>query len=457
MFLRSTLSVLGLLVAVTAGPAVEVRTNNQPAQLDIRPAGEHSIRVTLKPVSFGPDFPFTPALVDREYAAPLISLREISQPVKAIVGELNVEVQPSPLSVIVNTTDGKLIQQIVFQDDGTLTFRVGGQPVLGMGEGGPLPRGNFRTQPIEFDRRGRLEDMRPRWQSDAYGSRNPVALMIGTEGWGLFIATPWGQVDLRDASRGVFSPWQPPEQAAAGQRGKGRQTFTAQVQGRPPVESLVKGVFDLFLFDAHEPAQLMKDLSLISGPAVLPPKWSLGYMQSHRELIDKSLSSEQLLLNVVDTFREKKIPVDAVIYLGTGFTPTGWNTRQPSFAFNPRVFERNPKDVLDDLHERHVKTIVHIVPWPRDRLPSLQGTIPAKPDETLDAAHIENYWKQHVDLVSAGVDGWWPDEGDWFNLFERLKRHQLYYQGPLHTLPNVRPWSLHRNGHLGVAQWGGWI
>jgi alpha-glucosidase/alpha-D-xyloside xylohydrolase len=33
----------------------------------------------------------------------------------------------------------------------------------------------------------------------------------------------------------------------------------------------------------------------------------------------------------------------------------------------------------------------------------------------------------------------------------------MYYQGPLSTTPNVRPWSLHRNGHLGVAQWGGWV
>ena len=35
-------------------------------------------------------------------------------------------------------------------------------------------------------------------------------------------------------------------------------------------------------------------------------------MQSHRELVDKDLKSEALLLNVVDTFREKKIPLDAV-------------------------------------------------------------------------------------------------------------------------------------------------
>jgi alpha-glucosidase/alpha-D-xyloside xylohydrolase len=59
--------------------------------------------------------------------------------------------------------------------------------------------------------------------------------------------------------------------------------------------------------------------------------------------------------------------------------------------------------------------------------------------------------------VKTGIDAWWPDEGDWFDLFERIKRHQLYYQGPLSTEPNERPWSLHRNGHLGIAQWGGWV
>lgn len=448
--------VVGFLLSATA-QAAEIRANNEPAELAIRAAGEHSIRVTLRPLTFQPEFPFTPAQADREYAAPAIRLREVKEAVKAKVGGLNVEVQSSPLAIVAKAADGRPVQKIVFEENGSLSFAIGGHPVLGMGEGGPLPRGNFRTLPIEFDRRGRMEDMRPRWQSDAYGSRNPVALMIGTAGWGLFIATPWGQVDLRDAERGVFTPWQPPDPAAAQRGGKGRQTYTAQVQGRPPVSSIVPGVLDLFVFDGHEPAQLMKDVALISGAAVMPPKWSLGYMQSHRELVDKNLSSEQLILNVVDTFREKKIPVDAVIYLGTGFTPTGWNTRQPSFTFNPRVFERDPKQVLADLHAKNVKVIVHIVPPQRDRLPSLQGTIPAKAGETVDASHIQSYWQQHVDLLNAGIDAWWPDEGDWFNLFERIKRHQLYYQGPLSARPNERPWSLHRNGHLGVAQWGGWV
>jgi alpha-glucosidase (family GH31 glycosyl hydrolase) len=196
----------------------------------------------------------------------------------------------------------------------------------------------------------------------------------------------------------------------------------------------------------------MKDLSAISGAAVMPPRWSLGYMQSHRTLED-----DAQMVRIVDTFREKRIPLDAVIYLGTGFTPRGWNTKQPSFDFNPEVFKRNPAAVIEEFHKRNVKVALHIVPWDRDRLPTLQGSIPPKKGETLDASHIASYWQQHTELVKTGVDAWWPDEGDWFDLHERMKRHQLYYEGPISTQPDRRPWSLHRNGHLGIARWGGWV
>jgi len=196
----------------------------------------------------------------------------------------------------------------------------------------------------------------------------------------------------------------------------------------------------------------MKDFSVITGPSAMPPKWTMGYMQSHR-----TLENENQLFAVVDSFRAKRIPIDAVIYLGTGFTPRGWNRSQPSFDFNPEVFESTPEEFLSAMHERDVKVILHMVPWDRDRLPTLQGTIPVIEGETLDASHIANYWSQHVPLVKAGVDAFWPDEGDWFDLFERIKRFQMYYQGHLVINPEARPWSLQRNGYPGIAQWGGWV
>ena len=43
----------------------------------------------------------------------------------------------------------------------------------------------------------------------------------------------------------------------------------------------------------------------------MPPRWALGYKQSHR-----TLESDTEMLGIIDTFRSKRIPLDAVIYLG---------------------------------------------------------------------------------------------------------------------------------------------
>lgn len=443
-----------LLIFIMAGVinAQQIKTYGQAAQLDIRQAGESSIRITLKPVSFEEEFPYTPALAERSYPEPAISLREMNGSVSSQVGSIHIEVLPNPLTVIASNADGDLIQKIVFQKNGTFTFNIGDAPVLGMGEGGPQPPDNvdWRELPIEFDRRGRFHNMHPRWQANAYGSRNPVAFMVGTGGWGLFIATPWGQINLEDEEEGVFKPRERTSLDSTPQ--DRRDQHNDRGQGIPPVDTMIPGLYDLFIFDAGDPSAFMKDVSLISGKAVMPPKWAMGYMQSHRTLED-----DKQLVKIAETFREKEIPVDAVIYLGTGFTPVGWNKEQPSFEFNPEVFKREPEEVIRDIHDLNLKFIVHMVPWDRDKLPSLNGTIPVQPGETVDESHIKNYWQQHVELIEAGVDAWWPDEGDWFNLFERIKRHQMYYQGPLSTEPNERPWSLHRNGHLGIAKWGGWV
>jgi alpha-glucosidase/alpha-D-xyloside xylohydrolase len=431
-------------------PAGPIRSAGQPAQLEIRAAGAATVRVTLAPAGLAGALPDNPALAPGQAAESGLRLRELVRPVRAEAGSLRVEVRPDPLTVIITNTAGQPVQTLVFEDDGRVSFTLDGRPVLGMGEGGPRPeRGTpWREQPVQFDRRGRLDTMEPRWQADMYGSRNPAPLLVGTGGWALFVAAPWVQVDLRDPARGVFLPVLPDAPALQTERNQQQNLG----KGLPPAGAFPPGFFDVFVTDAHRPDAAMRDLAAVTGPAAMPPKWALGYMQSHRTLED-----DRQLVAVVDTFRRKRIPIDAVIYLGTGFCPRGWNTPQPSFAFNTDVFRRDPAAVIRDLHERNVKVALHIVPWDRDRLPGLRGTIPPRAGETIDASHISNYWQQHAGLLTAGVDAFWPDEGDWFNLFERLKRHQLYYEGPLADRPDVRPWHLQRNGYPGIARWGGWV
>jgi alpha-glucosidase/alpha-D-xyloside xylohydrolase len=437
-----------LILPAKAKDAEPVKSAGIKASLTITEAGNNSVRITLLPETVS-SLPVTPLLAEgRQYPSPVISLTEIDTPVSVNAGNLTVEVAIDPLKIRVLNQKGKLIQELTFDNNGNVEFLLDKDPVLGMGEGGPRLGRDWREAEIEFDRRGRYHEMVPRWQANAYGSRNPAAALTGTSGWGIYVAAPWVEVDMRDAEKGLFIPWQPPAERSDSIDG----SVTRSLQGRPPVDEMVPGLFDIFVFDASDPMVYMDEWADVTGRAVIPPKWALGYMQSHRTLED-----ENQMIDIVRTFREKKIPVDAVIYLGTGFCPRGWNTEQPSFDFNPEVFKRNPAEVIADLHNLNVKVVNHIVPWRRDKLPTISGNIPPAAGETVDNSHMLHYWLQHEDLVKAGVDAWWPDEGDWFNLYERINRHKLYYVGPLYTTPGVRPWSLHRNGHPGIAQWGGWV
>lgn len=430
--------------------AQELKYDSLPVSLEIRESGAGSVRITLMPSGTESELPDYPMLGDKDYPSPVLSINEVPEQAVTFVGRFTISVNADPFKVFVRDRDGMLIQELTFGDDGRVYFKIDESPILGMGEGGPRMGRGWRDEEIEFDRRGRLHKMEPRWQANAYGSRNPVAMLAGTGGWGLFVVSPWVQVDLSGEDQGVFIPLRTLGLQPGVQNKENQQQNSGK--GIPPPGTDSRGQFDIFVFDTEKPESFLDDLAEISGRAVLPPKWALGYMQSHRTLQDDSL-----MTGIVKTFREKKIPLDAVIYLGTGFCPRGWNTEQPSFDFNPEVFHRKASEVIDDLHDLHVKVVVHMVPWDRDKLPTLDGTIPTVAGEKLDESHILNYWKQHTDLVESGIDAWWPDEGDWFDLYERIKRHQMYYQGPLFTTPDVRPWSLHRNGHLGIAQWGGWV
>ena len=49
-------------------------------------------------------------------------------------------------------------------------------------------------------------------------------------------------------------------------------------------ENGAPGYADVFVIDAREPADALREFIHLTGAPVLPPKWALGYMQSHRTL-----------------------------------------------------------------------------------------------------------------------------------------------------------------------------
>ncbi len=410
--LRLAAAAAGVWLAQPIPADTPIQFGGAPAELTISQISQKCFRLALSPLD-AQDRPLLGPASSVLAELPLkekLRVRSVSGPKVVAIGRLQVVVKAHPLTVSLRDTDRKLLQELVF-DEGTnaaVSFRTPA-PLLGLGEG-----------QHQFDRRGVFYPMINGQLAPllaTHGATIPVPLLLGTDGWALFVHRPWGQFDLRD--------------------GYGRFVPRKEALGREPLE--------LFIIAGGHPADLVGEFIRLTGAPVMPPKWVLGYIQSHR-----TLDGPQQPVQVAQAFRDKKLPCDALIYLGTGYCTNGWNTGHGSLQFNPNAFD-HPAEQLAALHQLNFKVVLHVNHAPRD----LFGA--AITERSDSPSHIGNYWARHRQLFQMGIDAWWPDDGDELPIEARLARHRCYFEGPLHDRPNIRPWSLHRNGYAGVMRYGGWI
>ncbi len=346
------------------------------------------------------------SIAPRHFARPMLVLRTDADGQDIAWGEYTVSVATRPLRIALKHPQRGVVQELNFRpDQNQIGFSYNDAPVYGMGPGvHPMDRRGVK----DIMRNGAGDNLR------VFGARNPIPWVMGN-GWGIYFHEPGGQFDL-SGDAGVFHP----SDVARGQ--------------------------DLYLCVAPTPAGLLRQYAEITGFPHLPAKWTLGFQQSHR-----TLDSREQIIEEARTFREKKLPCDAVIYLGTGFCPSGWNTGHGSFAFNEAVFP-DPEAMLREFHQLHFNVVLHVVNPPEN----LHG----KADDAGTAAgapgDAANYWLQHIPLVKMGVDGWWPDEGDVLPVASRLVRNRMYWEGGRMTTPARRPFALHRNCYAGIQRWG-WL
>ncbi|MGH7868077.1 MAG: TIM-barrel domain-containing protein, partial [Candidatus Dormibacteraceae bacterium] len=240
---------------------------------------------------------------------------------------------------------------------------------------------------------------------------------ISPEGWALFFNQPFGSFGLM-GDQGQFEPW--------------------------PTERPLP--LDIFLVVAQDPQGLFSEYARLTGFPHMPPIWALGYQQSHR-----TLASREEVLSEAKTFRDKHLPCDVLIYLGTGFCPSGWNTGHGSFTFNKNVFP-DPQEMIREFHQEDFRVALHVVKPPEHLHGRVSDTGTAAQEDD-DAAH---YWKEHLSVFDLGVDGWWADEGDPLDPIACLVRNRMYWEGPQIERPNVRPYTLNRNGYAGIQRYG-WL
>jgi len=408
--------------AAGAGQAADrFSVGGQPVEVSITAASATTARITISAAGKPVDIPDAGALVSRTWPGPAARLAG-PQASAVRAGDLSVRLHGPGLRLEITGKDGRLVQRLRIEDSGALTFMTGDAPLLGLGEGGP-----------QFDRRGSVDRMRSGqggYQLRTHGGRVPIPWIIGTGGWALFVHTPAGTFDLT-AADGRFLP--------------------AADRAALPL--------DLFLVGARDPAVILGEYATLTGYAELPPLWSLGYQQSHR-----TLASREEILEEAKTFREKKLPCDTLIYLGTGFCPSGWNTDNGEFAFNPKVFP-DPPEMIGQLHDEHFKVVLHAVLEGH----TLTGTVsdpctapPLPSGRTADGhwppdRQVSCYWPAHEPIMATGIDGWWPDQGDGLDGPSRLARIRMYWDGCRKVRPNERPFALHRNGYPGMQRYAAFL
>lgn len=398
----------------------------RPVELSVASLSPRTVRITLRPIADGRvmEVPVTGELTQQvTSAASLRRARSAKDVGRVRAGALTVSLDDAAPVVRIADAKGRVVQSLTFDAAApTMSFPLGDAPLLGLGEGGP-----------QYDRRGssdRMVNGESHAQLATNGTRAPIQWLVGTDGWAMFIHHPRGGFEF-SSSEGRFTP---------------------------PAEAALP--YDVFVVASHDPAEIMREYARITGLPELPPKWGFGYLQSHR-----TLAGPEEIASVARTMRAKRLPCEALIYLGTGFSPSGWNTKNGDFDWNAANFPQ-PKAQLAALHDQHYKVVLHVVVEGRKLTGTVHDACTAAPlpsGTTEDGKwprerQVACYWPSHKSVMTdVGIDGWWPDQGDGYDGPSEINRHRMYWEGTQMWRPNERPFALHRNASPGVQRYGGFV
>jgi alpha-glucosidase len=239
------------------------------------------------------------------------------------------------------------------------------------------------------------------------------------------------------------------------------------------------------------PLDTMAALSRLVGPPPLPPKWTLGFLNSQWG------TSQAEVERIVDTYRERKLPIDGFIldfdWKAWGEDNYGewrWNSSTGSGNVAPEKFSDGASGAFARrlagegvklggiLKPRILTTVAGDPNQPTEAAAYATANHFWYPDEVLipdyysrrmgrnldfnNAAARAWYWQHLLPAFRAGMVAWWNDEADVsgdtvFNNFQFLNMGRMLYDGQ-RADSDLRVWSINRNFYLGSSRYGyaGW-
>lgn len=168
---------------------------------------------------------------------------------------------------------------------------------------------------------------------------------------------------------------------------------------------------DYYFFYGPEADQIIAGYRTVTGTATMLPKSAFGYVQSRNRY-----GSQQEVLDVVDTFRQKGIPLDTIVVDYYWWSGNFNNIMEWSSQFS------DPEWLMEELHKRNVTASISV--WPSfqsgsktyNYVSSLPGFL-LKTNSNFgynydpsSAINRQRYWQLIYDNVfSKGFDSLWLD------------------------------------------------
>lgn len=184
---------------------------------------------------------------------------------------------------------------------------------------------------------------------------------------------------------------------------------------------------DYYFFSGPHPTDAIAEYRQFTGEVPLLPKWAYGFWQCRERY-----SSQQQILDTAAEFRNRKIPVDALIQDWQYWGKYGWNAMRFDEADYP-----DPSAMMSTLHKENLHLVISV--WAKFGANTAIGhemedahlvlkspAITGEPGETKEQekwADLFNpraqkaFWSDiDRNLFKIGLDGWWLDasepEGD---------------------------------------------
>jgi alpha-glucosidase len=248
------------------------------------------------------------------------------------------------------------------------------------------------------------------------------------------------------------------------------------------------GEMNYYFIHGDNVREIIREYTHLTGRMELPPLWSIGYQQCRY-----SYYPDKEVLSVADTFREKDIPADAIVF------DIHYMEKYKIFTWSKRDFP-DPKGLMNQLKEKGFNVVVMCDPGIKVEPGYEAYDDGIKKDVFIKYPDGQNYtgqvwpgwchfpdftnpktrlwWKDHFkDYVNLGVQGFWNDMNEiatWGNMlpeniemdFEGNKStmrrgRNIYgfqmarstYEGTKALMKNKRPFNLTRSGFSGIQRY----